>query len=70
MSPGNEPLKSRRAAVDVPYFLSKYDPDPLRYCRRSVVPETPDKESRAGRSPMQHSLDHEQNQSHCERQAG
>ena len=28
---GSKISKSRGTAVDVPYFLSKYDPDPLRY---------------------------------------
>jgi methionyl-tRNA synthetase len=28
---GGKFSKSRSAAVDVPYFLSKYDPDPLRF---------------------------------------
>jgi len=28
---GQKFSKSRAAAVDVPYFLSRYDPDPLRY---------------------------------------
>jgi methionyl-tRNA synthetase len=26
--------------VDVPYFLSKYDPDPLRYYLTATAPET------------------------------
>jgi methionyl-tRNA synthetase len=30
--------------VDVPYFLSKYDPDPLRYYLTAVAPETRDTE--------------------------
>ena len=32
--------KSRGAAVDVPYFLSRYDPDPLRYYLTATAPET------------------------------
>jgi methionyl-tRNA synthetase len=36
--------KSRGAAVDVPYFLSKYDPDPLRFYLTATVPETRDTE--------------------------
>jgi methionyl-tRNA synthetase len=30
--------------VDVPYFLSKYHPDPLRYYLTAVAPETRDTE--------------------------
>jgi methionyl-tRNA synthetase len=30
--------------VDVPYFLSKYDPDPLRYYLTATAPETRDTE--------------------------
>jgi methionyl-tRNA synthetase len=30
--------------VDVPYFLSRYDPDPLRYYLTAVAPETRDTE--------------------------
>ena len=30
--------------MDVPYFLSKYDPDPLRYYLTAVAPETRDTE--------------------------
>jgi methionyl-tRNA synthetase len=36
--------KSRGAAVDVPYFLNKYDPDPLRYYLAATAPETRDTE--------------------------
>lgn len=36
--------KSRGAAVGVPYFLSKYDPDPLRYYLTATAPETRDTE--------------------------
>jgi methionyl-tRNA synthetase len=35
---------SRVAAVDVPYFLSKYDPDPLRFYLTATAPETRDTE--------------------------
>jgi methionyl-tRNA synthetase len=34
--------KSRSAFVKVPYFLSKYDPDPLRFYLTSTAPETRD----------------------------
>ena len=34
--------KSRGTAVEVPYFLSKYDPDPLRVHLTAVAPETHD----------------------------
>jgi len=37
---GGKFSKSRGAAVDVPYFLSKYDPDPLRYYLTATAPET------------------------------
>ena len=36
--------KSRGGSVDVPYFLSKYDPDPLRYYLTAAAPETRDTE--------------------------
>jgi methionyl-tRNA synthetase len=36
--------KSRGAVVDVPYFLSRYDPDPLRYYLTATAPETRDTE--------------------------
>ena len=36
--------KSRGAAVDVPYFLSKYDPDALRFYLTATAPETRDTE--------------------------
>ncbi|MFN2185550.1 MAG: class I tRNA ligase family protein, partial [Anaerolineae bacterium] len=35
---------SRGAAVDVPYFLSKYDPDALRFYLTATAPETRDTE--------------------------
>jgi methionyl-tRNA synthetase len=41
---GGKFSKSRGAAVDVPYFLSKYDPDPLRYYLTATAPETRDTE--------------------------
>jgi methionyl-tRNA synthetase len=34
--------KSRGGTVDVPYFLSKYDPDALRYYLTATAPETRD----------------------------
>jgi methionyl-tRNA synthetase len=39
---GTKFSKSRSAAVDVPYFLSRYDPDPLRFYLTAVAPETRD----------------------------
>jgi methionyl-tRNA synthetase len=36
--------KSRGSAVEVPYFLSKYDPDALRFYLTAVAPETRDTE--------------------------
>jgi hypothetical protein len=36
--------KSRGAAVEVPYFLSRYKPDPLRFYLTAVAPETRDTE--------------------------
>jgi len=39
---GGKFSKSRGAAVDVPYFLSRYDPDPLRYYLTATAPETRD----------------------------
>ena len=36
--------KSRGTAVDVPYFLSRYDPDPLCYYLTATAPETRDTE--------------------------
>ena len=36
--------KSRGAFVEVPYFLSKYDPDPLRFYLVATAPETRDTE--------------------------
>jgi len=41
---GGKFSKSRGTAVDVPYFLSRYDPDPLRYYLTAVAPETRDTE--------------------------
>jgi hypothetical protein len=40
---GGKFSKSRGAAVDVPYFLSKYDPDPPRFYL--TAPETRDTEA-------------------------
>lgn len=39
---GGKFSKSRGAAVDVPYFLSKYDPDVLRFYLTATAPETRD----------------------------
>jgi methionyl-tRNA synthetase len=36
--------KSRGTAVEVPYFLSRYDPDPLRFYLTATAPETRDTE--------------------------
>jgi methionyl-tRNA synthetase len=36
--------KSRGSAVEVPYFLSKYDPDALRYYLTATAPKTRDTE--------------------------
>jgi methionyl-tRNA synthetase len=44
MFKGGKLPKSRGAAVDVPYFLSRYDPDPLRYYLTATAPETCDTE--------------------------
>jgi methionyl-tRNA synthetase len=41
---GAENSKSRGTAVDVPYFLNKYDPDALRFYLTSAAPETRDTE--------------------------
>jgi methionyl-tRNA synthetase len=41
---GTKFSKSRGTAVEVPYFLSKYDPDPLRYYLTATAPETRDTE--------------------------
>jgi methionyl-tRNA synthetase len=41
---GGKFSKSRGAAVDVPYFLSRYDPDVLRYYLTATAPETRDTE--------------------------
>jgi methionyl-tRNA synthetase len=39
---GTKLSKSRGAFVEVPYFLSKYDPDPLRFYLTATAPETRD----------------------------
>ena len=41
---GGKFSKSRGGAVDVPYFLSKYDPEALRFYLTAVAPETRDTE--------------------------
>ncbi len=41
---GDKSSKSRGAAVDVSYSLSKYDPDPLRCYPTTTAPETRDTE--------------------------
>jgi methionyl-tRNA synthetase len=41
---GGKFSKSRGRMVDVPYFLSRYDPDPLRYYLTAVAPESRDTE--------------------------
>jgi methionyl-tRNA synthetase len=41
---GGKFSKSRGAAVDVPYFLTRYDPDPLRFYLAATAPETRDTE--------------------------
>jgi methionyl-tRNA synthetase len=41
---GGKFSKSRGTAVEVPYFLSKYDPDPLRFYLTATAPETRDTE--------------------------
>jgi len=41
---GSKFSKSRGGTVDVPYFLSRYDPDPLRFYLTAVAPETKDTE--------------------------
>jgi len=41
---GAKPSKSRGALVEVPCFLSKYDPDPQRFYLTAAVPETRDTE--------------------------
>jgi methionyl-tRNA synthetase len=41
---GGKFSKSRGGTVDVPYFLSRYDPDPLRFFLTAVAPETRDTE--------------------------
>jgi methionyl-tRNA synthetase len=43
-SKGVKLSKSRGAAVDVPYYLSEYDPDPLRFYLTATAPETRDTE--------------------------
>ena len=42
---GGKFSKSRSAAVDVPYFLSKYDPDPWHFDLTATAPETRDTEA-------------------------
>jgi methionyl-tRNA synthetase len=42
MFKGDKLSKSRGTAVEVPYFLSKYDPDPLRFYLTATAPETRD----------------------------
>jgi len=42
---GGKFSKSRGCTVDVPYFLSKYDPDALRFFLTAVAPETRDTEA-------------------------
>ena len=42
---GGKFSKSRGAAVDVPCFLSRYDPEPLRFYRTATAPEAPDTEA-------------------------
>ncbi len=42
---GTKLSKSRGAFVEVPYFLSRYDPDPLRYYLTATAPETRDTEA-------------------------
>ena len=37
--------KSRGTAVEMPYFLSKYNPDPLRFYPTATAPETRDTEA-------------------------
>jgi methionyl-tRNA synthetase len=44
MFKGGNLSKSRGGAVEVPYFLSKYDPDPLRFYLTATAPETRDTE--------------------------
>jgi methionyl-tRNA synthetase len=41
---GGKFSKSRARTVDVPYFLSKYEPDALGFCLTAVSPETRDTE--------------------------
>jgi methionyl-tRNA synthetase len=41
---GGKFSKSRGGTVDVPYFLSRYDPDPLRFYLTATAPETRDTE--------------------------
>jgi methionyl-tRNA synthetase len=41
---GGKLSKSRGTAVEVPYFLSKYDPDALRFYLTATAPETRDTE--------------------------
>jgi methionyl-tRNA synthetase len=41
---GSKLSKSRGSFVEVPYFLSKYDPDALRFNLTATAPETRDTE--------------------------
>jgi hypothetical protein len=50
---GTKLSKSRGAFVEVPYFLSKYDPDALRFYLTATAPETRDTEP-ALRAPKGH----------------
>jgi methionyl-tRNA synthetase len=47
---GGKFSKSHGATVDVPYFLSKYDPDPPRFYLTTTAPETRDSEACPERS--------------------
>ena len=42
---GRKFSKNRGAAVEVPYFLTKYDPDALRFYLTATLPETRDTEA-------------------------
>jgi methionyl-tRNA synthetase len=47
---GTKLSESRGNAVEVPYFLSKYDPDLLRFYLTATAPETRDTEACPERS--------------------
>jgi leucyl-tRNA synthetase len=47
---GGKFSKSRGTAVEVPYYLSKYDPDPLRFYLTATAPETRDTDACPERS--------------------